>query len=135
MLLRDRFEVTLVVEQEDWRAMRHAARDARVEGDFRLLTFDIELPWNVVGFLARVTEILSAEGVSAAHSPPSRVTTCSSNRKIWAGAACHSPNSRNSVDGFGRMDCEHRRQCLRREALGVVVAGWQIRCQAIARSS
>ena len=64
MLLRDRFEVTLVVEQEDWRAMRHAARDARVEGDFRLLTFDIELPWNVVGFLARVTEILAAEGVS-----------------------------------------------------------------------
>jgi hypothetical protein len=64
MLLRDPFEVTLLLEEEDWRSMRHAARDAKVEGGFRLLTLDIELPWNVVGFLARVTEILAGEGVA-----------------------------------------------------------------------
>jgi hypothetical protein len=64
MLLRDPFEVTLVLEEEDWRAMRHAARDARVEPGFRLVTLDVELPWNVVGYLARVAEILAAEGVS-----------------------------------------------------------------------
>jgi hypothetical protein len=44
--------------------MRHAARDAKFEGGFRLVTLDIELPWNVVGFLARVTEILAREGVA-----------------------------------------------------------------------
>jgi hypothetical protein len=64
MLLRDQFEVTLLLEEEDWRAMRHAARDARVETGFRLVTFNIELPWNVVGYLARVTEILASAGVS-----------------------------------------------------------------------
>ena len=64
MLLQDRFEVTLLVEEDDWRAMRHAARDAKFEAGFRLVTFDIELPWNVVGFLARVTEILAREGVA-----------------------------------------------------------------------
>jgi hypothetical protein len=64
MLLQDRFEVTLLVEEDDWRAMRHAARDAKFEAGFRLVTFDIELPWNVVGFLARVTEILAHEGVA-----------------------------------------------------------------------
>ena len=64
MLLRDPVEVTLLLEESDWRAMRHAARDARVEGGFRLVTLDIELPWNVVGFLARVTEILAAAGIS-----------------------------------------------------------------------
>lgn len=64
MLLRDQFEVTLLLEEEDWRAMRHAARDARVEPGFRLVTFNIELPWNVVGYLARVTEILAGAGVS-----------------------------------------------------------------------
>lgn len=63
MLLRDRFEVTLLVEEEDWGRMRHALRDARVER-FRLVTLDLKLPWDVVGFLARVTEILAAEGVS-----------------------------------------------------------------------
>lgn len=64
MLLKDAHEVTLLLEEADWRTMRHAARDARVEGDFRLLTFDIELDWKVVGFLARVTSILAEAGIS-----------------------------------------------------------------------
>ncbi|MEP6636523.1 MAG: hypothetical protein ABJB97_07335, partial [Acidobacteriota bacterium] len=65
MIFRDAREVTLLIEEEDWKRIHHAVRDARVEGDFRLLTFDIELPWNVVGFLARVTEILAAAEISA----------------------------------------------------------------------
>src|ERR1044072_9608581 len=40
MLLRDPFEVTLLFEESDWRAMRHAARDAKVEAGFRLGTLD-----------------------------------------------------------------------------------------------
>lgn len=64
MILRDDKEVTLMMEEDDWQRVRHAVRDARVERDFRLLTFDVELPWNVVGYLARVTEILAAAGVS-----------------------------------------------------------------------
>ena len=64
MLLKDAREVTLLLEEDDWRAMRHAARDARAEGGFRLVTLDIELQWNVAGYLARVTEILAAAGVS-----------------------------------------------------------------------
>ncbi len=64
MLLRDEHEITLLIEEADWRAMRHAARDAKVESNFRLLTFDIELNWNVVGFLARVTEILANANVT-----------------------------------------------------------------------
>lgn len=64
MLLRDRYEVTLLLDETDWQTMRHAAREAKVEGDFRLLTLDIELAWNVVGYLALVTEILAGAGVS-----------------------------------------------------------------------
>jgi hypothetical protein len=64
MLLRDPFEVTLLLDEDDWRTMRHAARDARIEGGFRLLTLNIELAWHVVGYLARVTEILAEAGIS-----------------------------------------------------------------------
>jgi hypothetical protein len=63
MLLRDEREVTLLLDEADWQTMRHAARDARIEGNFRLLTFDIEIGWQVVGYLARVTEILAAANV------------------------------------------------------------------------
>src|SRR3954466_1782045 len=64
MLLRDDHQVTLLLDEEDWRTIRHAARDARVEGGFRLVTLDIELDWNTVGYLARVTEILARAGIS-----------------------------------------------------------------------
>ena len=64
MLLSDKHEVTLLLDETDWRTMRHAARDAKVEGGFRLITLDIELGWNVVGYLARVTAILAEANVS-----------------------------------------------------------------------
>jgi hypothetical protein len=43
--------------------MRHAARDARVETGFRLVTLGVELGWDVVGFMALVTRILAEAGV------------------------------------------------------------------------
>lgn len=64
MLLRDEREVSLLVEDADWRTMRHAARDARIETGFRLVTLDIELSWNTVGYLALVTSILAAAEIS-----------------------------------------------------------------------
>jgi hypothetical protein len=64
MLLKDEHEVTLLLEESDWRAMRHAARDARIEGGFRLVTFDILLDWTVVGFLAHITNLLAQAGIS-----------------------------------------------------------------------
>lgn len=64
MFLKDEHEVTLLLDEVDWRTMRHAVRDARIEGGFRLLTFDIELDWKTVGFLARVTQILAEAGIS-----------------------------------------------------------------------
>src|SRR5712691_1301468 len=64
MILRDAHEVTLVLEEEDWRRIRHAVRDAKIEAGYRLVTLDIELPWSTVGYFARVTEILAAAGIS-----------------------------------------------------------------------
>ncbi|HEY6119423.1 MAG TPA: ACT domain-containing protein [Pyrinomonadaceae bacterium] len=59
MILRDKKEVTLLLEEDDWKRLRHVVHDARAESEFRLITLDIELPWTVVGFLAEVTSILA----------------------------------------------------------------------------
>jgi hypothetical protein len=69
MIFRDQREVTLLIEEDDWKRIRHAARDAKVEGGFRLVTLDIELSWNVVGYLAQVTNILAAAGLSVGALP------------------------------------------------------------------
>ena len=64
MLLRDRYEVTLLLNEDDWQTMRHAARNARVESGFRMVTLNVELDWNVVGFMARVAGILADANIS-----------------------------------------------------------------------
>ncbi len=63
LVFRDGREVTLLLGEDDWQRLRHLIRDARIERGFRLVTLDIELPWNVVGYLARVTEILAASEI------------------------------------------------------------------------
>lgn len=64
MIFRDKFETTLLLDETDFGTLRHAVRDAKIERNFRLLTFDIELDFTVVGFLAEITRILAAENIS-----------------------------------------------------------------------
>jgi hypothetical protein len=64
MIFRDKYEVTLLLDEIDYGTVRHAVRDAQVQGGFRLLTFDIVMDFSVVGFLAEVTRILAETGIS-----------------------------------------------------------------------
>ena len=64
MIFFDAREVTLLLDEIDFTTVRHAARGAKTESNFRLLTFDIELDFSVVGYLAAVTEILAEAGIS-----------------------------------------------------------------------
>lgn len=64
MLLSDKYEVTMLLDSTDWQTMRHAARMARVEGGFRLVTLNLELEWNVIGYYALVTKILAEAEIS-----------------------------------------------------------------------
>ena len=59
MILMDKHEVTLLLDEIDFGTMRHALRDAKTEGGYRLLTFDIELDLSVVGFMAEVSSVLA----------------------------------------------------------------------------
>jgi hypothetical protein len=64
MIFSDRFEVTLLLDEIDFGTIQYAIRDAKRESGFRLLTFDIELDFTVVGFLAEVSRILAAAEIS-----------------------------------------------------------------------
>ena len=64
MILKDKFETTLLLDETDYVTMRHAIRDAKTERNFRLLTFDLVMDFSVVGFLAEVTRILAEAEIS-----------------------------------------------------------------------
>jgi hypothetical protein len=64
MILSDKYEVTLMLDDTDYQTCRYAIRDAKVEGNFRLLTFDLVMDFTVVGFMAAVSKILADAGIS-----------------------------------------------------------------------
>lgn len=64
MILKDKHEVTLLLDEIDYQTCRHAIRDSKIEGNFRLLTFEIVLDFNVVGFLAEVSKILADANIA-----------------------------------------------------------------------
>jgi len=64
LIFRDKHEVTLLLDEIDYGTIRHAIRDAKVQGGFRMLTFDTVMDFTVVGFLAGASRILAEAGVS-----------------------------------------------------------------------
>lgn len=64
MIFKDRWEVTLVFDEIDFGTIRHSIRDAKVERNFRLLSFDIELKFDIKGFTAQISKILAEDGIS-----------------------------------------------------------------------
>ena len=63
MIFKDRWEVTLLLDDTDFEAMRVGLREAKIEKGFRLLSFDIELDFSIVGFLAFVSQKLAENNI------------------------------------------------------------------------
>lgn len=55
---------TLVVPEATWREVQAAFPRAHVQQPFRVISFALDLPPDLVGFLARVTDALAHAGVS-----------------------------------------------------------------------
>jgi hypothetical protein len=64
MIFMDKYEVTLLLDEIDFANIQPGIGDAKVERDFRMLTFDTVMDFDVVGFMAEVSRILSEAGVS-----------------------------------------------------------------------
>jgi hypothetical protein len=55
--------VTLIVEESDWRSISPAFPRARIERPYRLISFEADLPPDLVGFMALVSTALAEAGV------------------------------------------------------------------------
>jgi hypothetical protein len=64
MIFKDKWEVTLLLDEIDFEAMRVGLRDAKIAKGFRLLSFDITLDFSVVGFLAFISNKLAEADIS-----------------------------------------------------------------------
>jgi uncharacterized protein len=55
--------LTLLLPQPDWRSLKPAFPHARVQAPFRVISFDLDLPDDLVGFLAVASRALAEAGV------------------------------------------------------------------------
>jgi uncharacterized protein len=55
--------LTLLLPQSDWRSLRPAFPHARVQQPFRVISFELDLPDDLVGFLAVASRALADAGV------------------------------------------------------------------------
>jgi hypothetical protein len=55
--------VTLVVAEAEWRPISHAFPHARVARPYRAISFDMDLPDSLVGFMAAISGALMEAGV------------------------------------------------------------------------
>ena len=59
-VIKDKNEITLIIDQ-----IKLKEEDAiEIEKDFKLITFDMVLPFGLVGFLAKVSKVLADEKIS-----------------------------------------------------------------------
>ncbi len=63
MILFDRHEVTMLLDDVDAALLRNGSPGIRMEGGWRLLTFDQVMDFAFVGFIARVSGILADAGI------------------------------------------------------------------------
>ena len=63
-MTREADGLTLLLAEDDVRALGDLLADATREPDaYRVVTFTPMLPWNLIGFMARVANVLASEGV------------------------------------------------------------------------
>ena len=63
MIFKDKWEVTMLLDETDFEAMRVGLREAKIERGFRLLSFDLEMDFTVVGFLAFISQKLAEASI------------------------------------------------------------------------
>jgi len=57
-------EVSVVLRSMDWESLKENFRDYKVEGPYRLFTFDIVLDLSIVGFLSVISMALAESSVA-----------------------------------------------------------------------
>jgi hypothetical protein len=63
-LIADKDEVTLLLAHDDWDAYKHRLPDHSTTGPYRLITFDLELDPDLIGFMALIARILAEANAS-----------------------------------------------------------------------
>lgn len=63
-MIVDKDEITIVMHDMDWLIGSRDLQGQRIERDYRLITFDVVLKADTVGFMAAVSRLLAESGIS-----------------------------------------------------------------------
>ncbi len=60
-VIKDKNEITSIINQSE---VKNSKNIIKTDRDWRILTFDIKLPFSLIGFLSKISSALAEEGIS-----------------------------------------------------------------------
>jgi len=63
MILMDKWEVTLLLDEIDLEVLLPGLSNAKIERGYRLMTFDLVLDLGIVGFMAEISRLLAEANI------------------------------------------------------------------------
>lgn len=57
-------EISLIISKKDWNSIKNNFGYYKTEENFKIFYFDINLSWNLIGFIANITKLLAQNKIS-----------------------------------------------------------------------
>jgi hypothetical protein len=71
-IIYEKDEITLIIKGKNYDKIKKSFKKAEVERNFRIITYDEILDWNITGFISKIAEVLAKNkivmGVISAYS-------------------------------------------------------------------
>ncbi len=63
-VINEKDEITLILSKQNWKKISNDFKEVKIEKDYKVITFDINLNLNIVGYLAQITKLLAKNNIS-----------------------------------------------------------------------
>ena len=62
-IIYEKKEITLILDQKNWNMIKKDFTNYKIQRNYRILTLDVNLEWDVVGYLASVSKALADKNI------------------------------------------------------------------------
>lgn len=62
--IQEEYQLTLILSKDEWEKIKNKIKNYRIQKDYKLITFDVYLTPDVIGFIATIAEILAKNNIS-----------------------------------------------------------------------
>jgi len=63
-VINEKDEITLILSKQNWKNISNDFKEIKIVKNYKIITFDIKLDLDIVGYFAQVSKLLAENGIS-----------------------------------------------------------------------